>query len=527
MQRGTKKMAQNEKEKILMYGLTDEEESKVQNRHGKDYEIVKTDCFTDIIAIPAEMVIVNPEKLSETELKQMNEVFQHDCFTLILFTTSAFNKNIMPNLKYWANFEDYMNGAKIGGNTFKYVKKLCDDRLATYFPAGVPDYVTERYQQELEYIKACDGEDELRLFYELSIIAKEHNSFIGTRWRGHNLFIRFLLGNSTIDPLAAYRYCPHCGYAEQLRDVTFGIDAAAKNCPACGERLLSRGYALHPVFVWGSDPVKNPFGTLIEDYKCSTRLNPFLVQRINELYTDCQVVSWLSSRQNGEEMEKIGVCVLPKGKDLQNDFPQFVIQDKSGETGMDGWSLGALENGILAIALVPDQLLDAIEEAKGGIAPNCIKQAEDRIKKITAEELIKTCLLNEEEITALQNMPTTTRFQLTEALAVARNTFGELESTPWKETPYSLDTEKSFYTRETLYERLLKLGLSDIDAYNVTSCVRKGKAYSKAFREKWLQMVKRLALPEDLVCFCQNYKYMCSRGDVLEQLWLLSVLSNE
>ena len=103
-------MMKNEKEKILVYGLTAKQENLVQERHGAAYEIVKTDCFTDILAIPATMVVVNPEKMSVTEQKQMNEVFQHDNFTLILFT-NEFDKEIMPNLKYWACFEDYMNKA--------------------------------------------------------------------------------------------------------------------------------------------------------------------------------------------------------------------------------------------------------------------------------------------------------------------------------------------------------------------------------------------------------------------------------
>ena len=514
---------QDEKEKILMYGLTAEQENLVKERHGTEYEIVKTDCFTDIIAIPAAMVIVNLEKLSVTEQKQVNEVFQHDYFTLLLFTND-FDKKNMLNLKYWARFEDYMNKTKIDGNSFAYIKKICDDRLAAYFPAGVPDFVNERYHQELQYIKDCDGADALRLYYEFSIIAKEKNAVFGTRWQGHNLFVRFLLGNAPLDPLSAYRYCPHCGQAEQIKDFAFGIDAPATSCQVCGEPLLARGYSLHPVFVWGNDAVKKPFGVHDEEYECSSGLYPLLVARIEELYTGCQVVPWLSSKfTEDDEIEKVGVCVLPKGKDLQKDFPQFIIWDESGETGMDGWTSGASENGIQAIALAPNQLFDAITELRVDIDTKCIKLAEEKIKSITAEELISTGLLNAEEVAALQAMPTSSRFQLTEALAVARNSFGKLESAPCKETPYSLDEEKSFYTRETLYERLMKLGLSETDAFNVTSFVRKGKAFSKFGREKWTQMVKAFSLPEDLVDFCQNYKYLCCRGYVLEQLWLLTV----
>lgn len=516
-------MMKNEKEKILTYGLTAGHEKLVQERHGAAYEIIKTDCFTDILAIPAEMVVVNPEKMSVMEQKQMNEVFQHDNFTLILFT-NEFDKEIMPNLKYWARFEDYMNRARIEGNSFAYVKKLCDTRLTAYFPAGVPAFANERYQQELQYIEEFDGADALRLYYEFSVLAKENKTVFGTRCQGYNLFVRFLLGNSPLDPLSAYRYCSHCGHAEQIGTVAYGIDAPEKNCPMCGETLLARGYSLHPVFVWGSDSVKTPFGVRDEDFKCPSGLYPVLVDRIKELYVGCQVVPWLSSMfTDNDEIEKVGVCVLPKGKDLQKDFPQFVIQDKSGETGMDGWSFGVEENGIQAITLTADRLLDAITEATGRIDSDCIKRAEEKMKRITAEELISTGLLDEEEVAALKAMPVASRFQLTEALAVAINSFGELGNAPWKETPYSLDTEKSFYTRETLYERLLEIGLSEADAFKVTSFVRKGKAYTKFGREKWSRMVKDFSLPEDIVDFCQRYKYLCNRGHVLERLWLLTV----
>lgn len=516
-------MMKNEKAKILVYGLTAELENLVQERHGAAYEIVKTDCFTDILAIPAEIVVVNPKKMSVTEQKQMDEVFQHENFTLILFT-NEFDKEIMPNLKYWARFEDYMNRARIEGNSFAYVKKLCDTRMAAYFPAGVPAFVNERYQQELQYIEECDGADALRLYYEFSIIAKDKNTVFETRWQGYNLFVRFLLGDSPLDPLPAYRYCPHCGYAEQIGTVAYGIDAPEKNCLVCGEPLLARGYSLHPVFVWGSDSVKTPFGVRDEDFKCPSGLYPVLVDRIKELYVGCQVVPWLSSMfTENDEIKKVGVCVLPKGKDLQKDFPQFVIQDKNGEAGMDGWTSGASENGIQTITLAPNQLFDAIAKTQGSIDTDCIKLAEEKMKNVTAEELISTGLLNAEEVAALQAMPTASRFQQTEALAVARNVFGKLENAPWKETPYSLDTEKSFYTRETLYERLLELELSETDAFNVTLFVRKGKAFSKFGREKWTQKVKEFPLPEDLVDFCQRYKYLCNRGYVLERLWLLTV----
>ncbi len=77
---------QDEQKKILLYNLTDEQETILSESYGAKYEIVKTECFTDILAIPAKMVVVNPEGLNQSDICQMNEVFQYDPDTLVVFT---------------------------------------------------------------------------------------------------------------------------------------------------------------------------------------------------------------------------------------------------------------------------------------------------------------------------------------------------------------------------------------------------------------------------------------------------------
>lgn len=409
-------------------------------------------------------------------------------------------------------------------NSLAFIKEKCEEKLNAYFPAGVPDFVRERYEQELKYIEECGGADALRLYYEFSVLAKEHNSLIASRGMGHNLFIRFLLGNTPIDPLTAYRYCPDCGYAEQIKDVAFGIDAPAKNCPVCGEPLLSRGYSLYPVFVWGGSTEKMPYGVDADDYQCPTRIYSLFAERIKELYIGNQVVPWLSSINDGEEKaRRAGFWILPKGKDLRKDFPQFVVHDENGSACADGWLNEVSGHGIQVIYLCSSQLLDKIERIQGNADENCKGTIEEKISKVTAAELIKTGLLEEDEVVALQAMPATTRFQLTESLAEARNSFGNLGNAPWKESPYSLDTNKSFYTRETLYERLLKLGLTETESYKVATFIRKGKAASKFSRQEWNQMVNTYSFPEEFADYCQKYQYLCRRGDVLDRLRLLAI----
>ena len=517
---------QNEKEKILMYGLTDTQEAWVQENFGKKNEIVKTDCFTDIIAIPAEMIVLNPEKATAAEQKQMNDVFQHDHFTLLLFTQTI-DKEIMPDLKLWAYLDDYMKGAKIESNSFAYIKELCDAKLAAYFPAGVPGFAKDRYQQELQYIEECNGADALRLVYEFVAVAREQDAFIGTSFRNHNLFVRFLLANSPFDPLPAYRYCPHCGHGELIENITFGINAPAKNCPSCGKPLLARGYSLPPVFVWGVDDEKLPYDVRDEVFLCSSALRPLLTDKVKELYAGCQVVLALSNcYDETKELEYNGICVLPKGKGLEHDYPRFMVKDKNGEIGLDDYAVGVFENGIKKITL-QEPSLEERQELPHYIDANFMQFAEEKLKTVTAEELIQTGLLNQEEIEALQAMPTATCFQLTECLAVAKDSFVIAETSLRKEDTDGQDTERGFYTRETMYERLLKLGYAEADAYKITSFVRKGKASTKSGRKKWLQMVKDFSLPEELVNYCQNCKYICNRGDVLQRLLLLAVCATD
>ncbi len=51
------------------------------------YDVVDvTECFTDLIAIPAEAVVVCPSKLSSDSIKTFNEVFGKDYDTWVIFT---------------------------------------------------------------------------------------------------------------------------------------------------------------------------------------------------------------------------------------------------------------------------------------------------------------------------------------------------------------------------------------------------------------------------------------------------------
>ncbi len=67
-----------EKEKVIIYGLSGEEKKTVENEY-KEYRILDASgCFTDVLAIPAYAVIIDPRKLSDEEFGFMNEAFEYE-----------------------------------------------------------------------------------------------------------------------------------------------------------------------------------------------------------------------------------------------------------------------------------------------------------------------------------------------------------------------------------------------------------------------------------------------------------------
>ena len=74
------------KKKILIYRPSLQQQALLLKHYSDKCEVKDTDCFSDILAIPAAMIVLDPEQLSLQEMKQMNEVFKFDSDTVIVFT---------------------------------------------------------------------------------------------------------------------------------------------------------------------------------------------------------------------------------------------------------------------------------------------------------------------------------------------------------------------------------------------------------------------------------------------------------
>lgn len=80
--------------KVLTFGITQEQQKIITDAVSDKYDVVDvTACFTDLIAIPAEAVVICPSKLSSDSIKTFNEVFGEDYDTWVVFTEKP-NLNI-------------------------------------------------------------------------------------------------------------------------------------------------------------------------------------------------------------------------------------------------------------------------------------------------------------------------------------------------------------------------------------------------------------------------------------------------
>ena len=75
------------KEKILTYKITPQEYEIISGYYGEQYDVIdESTCFDDILAIPAAIIFLNPATLTEAEYDQLNDLFQWDPDTFLVFT---------------------------------------------------------------------------------------------------------------------------------------------------------------------------------------------------------------------------------------------------------------------------------------------------------------------------------------------------------------------------------------------------------------------------------------------------------
>lgn len=68
---------------IMTYGLSEKQKEILCSEFSSEYIHDVTDCFSDLISIPAATVVVNPDMMNDNDKIAFNEVFKHDYDTCI------------------------------------------------------------------------------------------------------------------------------------------------------------------------------------------------------------------------------------------------------------------------------------------------------------------------------------------------------------------------------------------------------------------------------------------------------------
>lgn len=109
-------------------------------------------------------------------------------------------------------------------NALQNIQAACEKRLSKLYPAGIPEDIDSRYQQELSYLKKSPLIDDFEIFRRLCLEAEKSSNLIHARGTIPGSFLCFLLGNNSLNPLPVHYYCPDCGHYEKVMTHLFGID---------------------------------------------------------------------------------------------------------------------------------------------------------------------------------------------------------------------------------------------------------------------------------------------------------------
>ena len=151
----------------------------------------------------------------------------------------------------------------------QYLRNCCEDALHELYPAGIPNEVSQRFEQEIDYLsEKPDCHDDFLLFKELSDAAKRTCGKLYLAGTITNSILIYLLGDHELNPMPAHYYCPNCGYYHEESQAVVGLDLPERNCPHCRSALRRDGFSLREEYVWKAS------SEMTFEYRMTSRVIP-------------------------------------------------------------------------------------------------------------------------------------------------------------------------------------------------------------------------------------------------------------
>jgi hypothetical protein len=393
------------------------------------------------------------------------------------------------------------------------VRWLCYGKMNRLYPAGIPDPVRERFEQEWTLLQQCGKAEDFYVFHALAEEAARSGIPFNLRGPGNASLLAYLLNDSAIDPMPAYRYCRHCGHYEEIPDAMYGLDAEETDCPRCRRKMRASGFSLPLEAAW-------PEGKGINLSEYSTKLSQSAIFSVLKNLYGGRVALMAEEVLDEHDKPKLMMTwsrhfvIFPEGKTLA-DYPDIMVKceqkkavfapleelDRLGIRTMmfAGWRGYAIGDN-------PAQTLRGICPM-----PQLIERLRDKVSPRSliapSESLFWTGYLKTRwAIQGMQSAPPSSYYELTETICRRHSS--------WI-SPYESAARPVFSSSETLFNLLRREGMEKDDAAAVTRFIRKGRASEPKYRAEWLEILKRYPVLEKYRKDAENCAYLWTQAAVL------------
>ena len=390
---------------------------------------------------------------------------------------------------------------------------LCAAKLNRLFPAGIPAPVWERFNKEWQLMLDYGKTEAFYVFHALGEEAAKLGIPFNLRGPGNASLLVYLLNDTAVDPLPAYRYCRHCGHYEEIPDAVYGLDAEETDCPRCRRKMRASGFSLPLEAAWteGKGINLSEFSTKLSQSEVSCVLKSLYGRR----------VALMAERVLDEhDRPKLTLTwskhfvIFPEGKTLA-DYPDITVKcerkkavfapleelDRLGiRTMMFANWRGYPPNG------TPAQTLRGLCPM-----PQLMERLRDKLSVQSLTAPSEALFWNDSvrtrwAVQGVQSAPPASYYELTETICRRHSS--------WI-SPYETADGPAFSSRETLFRLLCREGLERSDAAAVTHFIRTGKASTEKRRAEWLELLARYPVLEKYRRDAENCAYLWSEASVL------------
>lgn len=402
------------------------------------------------------------------------------------------------------------------------IRQTCQERLNSIYCAGIPDFVSQRYEREMTALEASDTVLQFEAYRVVSQAARRMSIPMIT---SSGTFLSYLLGYMGVNPLPAHYYCTECGQHECEDNYNaLGIDLSEKEC-SCGHKFISMGIGIPFECVWGEERQQETQDLTI---RAGTSLVPFAEKALRDLFGDERVIKYGIKGRKQDGTPNIywimgGFAILPD--DISRaDLEDEICWLENGEECID--SNYTIQHNVMRMSLVPVKMLDILYECQNrtGIFASDIPLQE--LSEFTCKSLINLGKVFGESVVC-DIVKQDTKREICRTLSASHSTletikkgehFAEsiksfLESDMFKRYP--------FIEREDFFTYLTGNGVSAEDAITANELFRRGRSAEKEF----VEALEKYNFPEDFYETVKQYKYLFPRFHNAAYLYIYLLLA--